>query len=164
MEADGLAKSESWRLWLSSPFPRWLRAQSDTGERPICFAALGLPRAPGYLADPGPAQRPIPQPAGSFAKGFRRGTGCSDFHCPPLQGYVAPHPPSTSPISTGKHLGFFESLTSWYQLKICYCDELLGSHIRKIIHNQPVFLYFTSLPVQLPVPACSSASDASEAR
>lgn len=69
MEADGLAKSESWRL--SSPFPRWLWAQSDTEERPICFAVLGLPRAPGYLADPGPAQCPIPQPAGSFVKGFR---------------------------------------------------------------------------------------------
>lgn len=53
-----------------SPIPLWLWARSDAGERPICSTALGLPRAPDYLADLSPAQCTVRQPAGSFAKGF----------------------------------------------------------------------------------------------
>lgn len=36
-----------------------------------------------------------------------------------------------------------------------YCDELPGSEIRKITHNQPVFLHPSSLPVQPCVFLCS---------
>lgn len=74
LTGNGSGRLTGWQIARAggscSASPLWLRAQSKAGERPLCLTALALPRAPRYLADLGPAQHTVTQPAGSFAKGF----------------------------------------------------------------------------------------------